>query len=335
MPHKKAKKGGIELNTRPGTKLLDRVRQTIRLKNYSYATEKAYTYWIRRFIFFHEKRHPETMGEVEIVRFLSHLAVERNVSASTQNQALHALIFLYKNVLRIDLHSPILPSPAKRPQHVPAVLTKSEVQQLLRGLSGKYRLMAELLYGSGLRVMECMRLRVKDVDFGQRQIIVRDGKGLKDRITIFPDSVRQDIQRHLQHVRLLFNDDRANGFGGASLPYALAVKYPNAPFEWKWQYIFPSMTVGVDPRSGIRKRHHSDPSSLQRAIRRAAQSARITKHVTPHTLRHSFATHLLEGGYDIRTVQELLGHKHVTTTMIYTHVLNRGGMGVRSPLDSA
>jgi len=328
------KPGGIEMNTEPKTKLLDRVRQIIRLKNYSYATEKSYVYWIRRFILFHDKQHPKMMGEAEIERFLNHLATERNVSASTQNQAFCAIIFLYKNVLRMELDSPIMPIRAKRPKRVPTVLTKPEVQLLLKRMSGTYKLMAQLLYGSGLRVMECMQLRVKDLDFGQRQIIVREGKGLKDRITIFPDSLREDLQHHLEYVKLLFKDDSSSRFGGVSLPYALAVKYPSAPFEWKWQYIFPSQKISRDPRSGTLKRHHADPSSLQRAMRRAARSAHLTKPVSPHTLRHSFATHLLEGGYDIRTVQELLGHKHVTTTMIYTHVLNRGGMGVRSPLDS-
>jgi integron integrase len=274
------------------------------------------------------------MGGPEIEEFLSYLAVERNVSASTQNQALYALLFLYQGVLGVELDYPINSVRAKRPRRLPTVLTKSEVQGLIGGMSGKYRLMTKLLYGSGLRLMECNRLRVKDIDFGQHQIIIRDGKGLKDRITILPDAVEQELQRHLRHIKLLYEDDIANGFGGVSLPYALAVKYPSAQLEWKWQYIFPSKNITKDPRSDKLKRHHADPSGLQNTVRRAAKSTQINKHVTPHALRHSFATHLLEGGYDIRTVQDLLGHKYVTTTMIYTHVLNRGGLAVRSPLDA-
>jgi integron integrase len=321
------------MKPQPKIKLLDRVRHAIRLKNYSYSTEKAYVYWIRRFILFHDKRHPETMGGPEVEKFLSYLAVERNVSASTQNQALCALLFLYQGVLRVELDSPINSIRAKRSKRLPTVLTRSEVLCLISGMSGKYKLMARLLYGSGLRLMECMRLRVKDLDFGQHQIIVRDGKGPKDRITILPDAVEQELHRYLRHIKLLYEDDLANDFNGVSLPYALAVKYPSAQFEWKWQYVFPSKNITRDPRSGELKRHHAHRSGLQNAIRRASKYAHINKHVSPHTLRHCFATHLLEGGYDIRTVQDLLGHKHVTTTMIYTHVLNRGGLAVRSPLD--
>ena len=321
------------MKLQPKIKLLDRVRQAIRLKNYSYSTEKAYVYWAKRFILFNDKRHPKTMGGPEIEKFLIYLAVERNVSASTQNQALCALLFLYQSVLGVELDYPINSVRAKRPKRLPTVLTKSEVQGLIGGMSGKYRLMTRLLYGSGLRLMECIRLRVKDIDFVQHQIIIRDGKGLKDRITVLPDAVEQELHRHLRHIKLLYEDDLANGFGGVSLPYALAVKYPSAQFEWKWQYVFPSKNITKDPRSDELKRHHTDPSGLQNAVRRAAKSTQINKHVTPHALRHSFATHLLEGGYDIRTVQDLLGHKYVTTTMIYTHVLNRGGLAVRSPLD--
>jgi len=321
------------MKLQPKIKLLDRVRQAIRLKNYSYSTEKAYVYWAKRFILFNDKRHPKTMGGPEIEKFLSFLAVERNVSASTQNQALCALLFLYQGVLGVELDYPINSVRAKRPKRLPTVLTRSEVQGLIGCMSGKYRLMTRLLYGSGLRLMECIRLRVKDIDFGQHQIIIRDGKGLKDRITILPDAVEQELHQHLRHIKLLYEDDIANGFGGVSLPYALAVKYPSAQFEWKWQYVFPSKNITKDPRSDELKRHHTDPSGLQNAVRRAAKSTQINKHVTPHALRHSFATHLLEGGYDIRTVQDLLGHKYVTTTMIYTHVLNRGGLAVRSPLD--
>jgi integron integrase len=322
------------MKLQPKIKLLDHVRQAIRLKNYSYSTEKAYVYWAKRFILFNDKRHPKTMGGPEIEKFLIYLAVERNVSASTQNQALCALLFLYQGVLGIELDYPINSVRAKRPIRLPTVLTRSEVQNLIGAMSGKYRLMTRLLYGSGLRLIECIRLRVKDIDFGQHQIIIRDGKGLKDRITVLPDAVEQELHRHLRHIKLLYEDDLANGFGGVSLPYALAAKYPSAQFEWKWQYVFPSKNITKDPRSDELKRHHTDPSGLQTAVRRAAKSTQIYKHVTPHALRHSFATHLLEGGYDIRTVQDLLGHKYVTTTMIYTHVLNRGGLAIRSPLDA-
>lgn len=329
------------MKLQPKIKLIDRVRQTIRLKNYSYSTEKAYVYWIKRFILFHNKRHPKTIGCPEIETFLSYLAVERNVAASTQNQALCALLFLYRDVLGVELDSPIVSVRAKRPKRLPTVLTKPEVQLLISSMSGKHQLMAKLLYGGGLRLMECIRLRIKDIDFHQHQVIVRDGKGLKDRVTVLPDAAVQSLHRHLRRVKLLHEDDLANGFSGVSLPYALAVKYPSAQFEWKWQYIFPSKNISRDPRSGDLKRHHADPSSLQNAVRRAVKSTNINKHVTPHALRHSFATHLLENGYDIRTVQDLLGHKHVTTTMIYqrsdtayTHVLNRGAGAVRSPLDA-
>jgi integron integrase len=326
-------KGDSEMNLQPKFRLLDHVRQVIRLKNYSYSTEKAYVYWIKRFILFHDKRHPRTMSAPEIESFLSDLATEKNVAASTQNQALCALLFLYREVLGIELNAPIVSIRAKRPKRLPTVLTRSEVQLLLNAMSGEHQLMAKLLYGSGLRLMECIRLRVKDIDFVQHQIIVRDGKGLKDRVTVLPDVVAGSLRRHLRYVKLLHEDDLVNKFGGVSLPYALAVKYPSSQYEWKWQYVFPSKKISKDPRSGERKRHHADPSGLQKAVRRAAKSAHINKHITPHALRHSFATHVLENGYDIRTVQDLLGHKHVTTTMIYTHVLNRGGMAVRSPLD--
>ena len=317
----------------PPKNLLDRVRQSIRLKNYSIRTEQAYVSWVRRFILFHDKRHPRQMGSAEVERFLSHLAVERNVSASTQNQALSALLFLYREVLKKELEYPIDSIRAKRPKRLPTVMTKQEVRNVIGRMTGKNQVMAKLLYGSGLRLMECVRLRVQDLDFGQRQIIVREGKGGKDRATVLPDSLIDLLKRHLRHVKLVHEDDIADGHGGVYLPNALETKYPNAHREWIWQYVFPAAKLSMDPRGGILRRHHADPSGLQRAVKKAARSTGIEKRVSCHTFRHSFATHLLENGYDIRTVQELLGHKHVSTTMIYTHVLRRGGRGVRSPLD--
>ena len=317
----------------PPKNLLDRVRQSIRLKNYSIRTEQAYVSWVRRFILFHDKRHPRQMGSAEVERFLSHLAVERNVSASTQNQALSALLFLYREVLKKELEYPIDSIRAKRPKRLPTVMTKQEVRNVIGRMTGKNQVMAKLLYGSGLRLMECVRLRVQDLDFGQRQIIVREGKGGKDRATVLPDSLIDLLKRHLRHVKLVHEDDIADGHGGVYLPNALETKYPNAHREWIWQYVFPAAKLSMDPRGGVLRRHHADPSGLQRAVKKAARSTGIEKRVSCHTFRHSFATHLLENGYDIRTVQELLGHKHVSTTMIYTHVLRRGGRGVRSPLD--
>ena len=317
----------------PPMNLLDRVRQSIRLKNYSIRTEQAYVSWVRRFILFHDKRHPRQMGSAEVERFLSHLAVDRNVAASTQNQALSALLFLYREVLKKELEYPIDSIRAKRPKRLPTVMTKQEVRNVIGRMTGKNQVMAKLLYGSGLRLMECVRLRVQDLDFGQRQIIVREGKGGKDRATVLPDSLIDPLKRHLRHVKLVHEDDIADGHGGVYLPNALETKYPNAHREWIWQYVFPAAKLSMDPRGGILRRHHADPSGLQRAVKKAARSTGIEKRVSCHTFRHSFATHLLENGYDIRTVQELLGHKHVSTTMIYTHVLRRGGRGVRSPLD--
>jgi len=313
-------------------KLLDRVRDAIRLKHYSIRTETAYVDWIRRYILFHDKRHPNDMGAPEVEAFLTHLAVHEHVAASTQNQAYSALLFLYREVLHQDL-GPINALRAQKPKRLPTVLTKDEVQRVLSHLSGTHQLMARLLYGSGLRLMECLRLRVKDLDFDYHTITVRDGKGEKDRVTILPESLIAPLQEHLQHVRRLHQEDLAQGYGAVYLPYALERKYPNASREWIWQYVFPSDRLSVDPRSASVRRHHVDESGLQRAVRGAARQAGIHKRVTPHTLRHSFATHLLEAGYDIRTVQELLGHKDVRTTMIYTHVLQRGGLAVRSPLD--
>jgi len=314
-------------------KLLDQVRDAIRRKHYSIRTEEAYVSWIKRFILFHNKRHPREMGAPEIEAFLTHLAVERRVAASTQNQALSAILFLYREVLGIDLDLPLHAIRAKRPRRLPTVLTHDEALRVIAALSGTHQLMAKLLYGSGLRLMECVRLRVKDLDFDQHVIIVRDGKGAKDRVTILPDSLITPLREHLQRVRLIHQQDLRDGYGSVYLPYALERKYPNASKEWIWQYVFPSDRLSTDPRTGVVRRHHIDPSTLQKAVRKAARLAGIDKHVTCHTFRHSFATRLLETGYDIRTVQELLGHKDVKTTMIYTHVLNRGGVAVRSPLD--
>jgi len=314
-------------------KLLDQVRETIRLKHYSIRTEEAYVRWIKRYILYHDKRHPKDMGTPEIEAFLTHLAVDQKVAASTQNQALNAILFLYREVLEQDLTGRINAIRAKRPKRLPTVLSREEAHRVLNAMSGTPQLIAKLLYGSGLRLMEAIRLRVKDLDFAQHQIIVRDGKGEKDRVTVLPDSLITPLQEHLQRVKLIHQRDLAKGYGSVYLPYALARKYPNADREWIWQYVFPATTLSKDPRTGIMRRHHVSESSVQKAIRKAARLAGINKRVTPHTLRHSFATHLLEAGYDIRTVQELLGHKDVRTTMIYTHVLNRGPMAVRSPLD--
>ena len=318
-------------NTPP--KLLDQVRDRIRVKHYSIRTETQYVQWIKRFILFNGKRHPIEMGAAEVEAFLSHLAVEGKVSASTQNQALSALLFLYKEVLLIDL--PWLDNVvrAKRPQRLPCVLTRTEVRSILTRMSGSYGLMANLLYGTGMRLMECVRLRVKDVDFERGEILIRDGKGAKDRITMLPESLKDSLLAHLHLRRTLFDNDTKLGKASVYLPDALERKYPNAATDWVWQYIFPSGSYSVDPRSGVERRHHIDEKLLQRAMKKAVQASGIAKLATPHTLRHSFATHLLDSGYDIRTVQELLGHSDVSTTMIYTHVLNKGGRGVRSPLD--
>jgi len=317
----------------PSPKLLDQVRDRIRVKHYSIRTETQYVQWVRRFILFHDKKHPKDMGAPEVEMFLTHLAVVGNVAAATQNQALSALLFLYREVLVINLPWLDNVTRAKRPQRLPVVLTREETHAVLDRMSGVYGLMARLLYGTGMRLMECVRLRVKDVDFARREILIRDGKGAKDRVTMLPDSVVLPLQAHLQQRRVLFDDDGQAGKAGVYMPDALARKYPNSPTEWGWQYIFPSGSYSIDPRSGAERRHHLDEKLLQRAMKRAVQASGMPKPATPHTLRHSFATHLLEGGYDIRTVQELLGHKDVSTTMIYTHVLNKGGRGVVSPLD--
>jgi len=320
-------------------KLLDQVRDAIRLKHYSRRTEESYVHWVKRFILFHDKRHPNDMGRPEIEAFLTHLATHEHVAASTQNQALAALLFLYRNVLHCDdpaLFESLNMARAEKPAHLPTVLTKEQVTRIIQFVPGEYQLMARLLYGSGLRLMECLRLRVMDIDFAQSQIIVRDGKGEKDRVTMLPASLAQPLQQHLARVKRQHDHDLAKGYGYVDLPYALARKYPNANREWVWQYVFPSRSLSKDPQnpqSNQLYRHHAHESGLQKAVASAARHAGIPKRVTCHAFRHSFATHLLEAGYDIRTVQELLGHSDVSTTMIYTHVLNKGPRAVRSPLD--
>ncbi len=278
----------------PPARLLDQVRNAIRRKHYSIRTEQAYLSWIKRFILFHNKRHPREMGAPEIEAFLTYLAVQRRVAASTQNQALAAILFLYREVLGIECDFPLNAVRAKRPIRLPTVLTREETLRVIAALSGTHQLMAKLLYGSGLRLMECVRLRVKDLDFEQHLIVVRDGKGMKDRITILPDGLIQPLQEHLQRVKMIHLQDLAEGYGAVHLPYALASKYPSAPKEWIWQYVFPSDQLSTDPRTGITRRHHIDPSTLQKAVRKAARLAGINKHITCHTFRHSFATHLLE-----------------------------------------
>jgi integron integrase len=318
-------------STRNKPKLLDQVRDVIRRKHFSIRTEQAYVDWIRRFILFHHKRHPREMAEAEVTEFLTYLAREGRVAASTQNQALSALLFLYKQVLKQEIGWLEGVERAKTPARLPVVLTRDEV--IFAHLQGTHRLMAGLLYGSGLRLMECVRLRVKDVDLGYLRITVRDGKGAKDRITMLPVNVAKSLERHLQKVKAQHEEDLEGGLGNVYLPNAIERKWPGAAGEWAWQYVFPSSRLSVDPRRGKRQRHHMDESVLQSAMKTAVRAAGISKPATCHTLRHSFATHLLENGYDIRTVQELLGHKDVSTTMIYTHVLNKPGIGVKSPLD--
>ncbi len=317
----------------PRPRLFDEVRRRLRLKHYSLSTERVYVQWIRRFILANGKRHPREMGGTDVERFLSHLATEGHVAASTQNQALAALLFLYREVLRIELPWMENVVRAKRSQHVPTVLSREEVQRLLANMEGRRWLLASLLYGTGMRLMECLRLRVKDVDFARNEITVRDGKGGKDRRTVLPKSLVEPLQREVERARMLHAADLAAGFGAVELPHALARKYPNAPRDFGWQYVFPSVQRSIDPRDGVERRHHFDDAILARALKQARSRADILKPLSAHTLRHSFATHMLESGYDIRTVQELLGHKDVATTQIYTHVLNRGAGGVLSPLD--
>ena len=315
-------------------KLFDRVRAVARVRHLSLRTEQAYSDWIKRYILFHHKRHPEEMGTQEIGQFLSYLAVDGKVAASTQNVALCALLFLYRDVLGVELPYVEGIQRAKRPARVPVVLSRDEVAALMSHLTGTYKLIVGLLYGSGLRLMEALRLRVKDLDFGYMEILVRDGKGEKDRRTILPRPLCDPLRQQLDRVKVLNEQDLREGFGEVYLPYALGRKYPNAAREWAWQYVFPSSKLSVDPRSGVTRRHHASSDSVQREVKRAIRLAGITKRGGCHTLRHSFATHLLEDGYDLRTIQELLGHSDVRTTQIYTHVLNKGGRGVRSPLEN-
>jgi integron integrase len=323
--------GNASLNQPP--RLLDQVRGKIRLKHYSIRTEQAYVDWIKRFVLHFDKRHPLEMGAREVEAFLTHLAVKGRVAASTQNQAKSALLFLYREVLERDMPWLDDVERAKTPKRLPVVLTQEETQTVLSRLKGTHWLVAGLLYGSGLRIMEALRLRVKDLEFSRGEILVREGKGFKDRVTMLPAMLVEPLRAHLKQVRALHEQDVAEGYGEVYLPYALDRKYPSAGREWGWQYVFPSKNRSLDPRSGVVRRHHVQEQAIQRAIRQAVRDAGIIKPATPHTLRHSFATHLLTSGYDIRTVQELLGHKDVATTMIYTHVLNKGGRGVTSPLD--
>ncbi len=315
-------------------KLLDQVRHAIRIRHYSIRTEDSYVYWVRAYIRFHGLRHPRELGAREVTDFLSHLATERDVAAATQQQALSALLFLYRHVLEIELpwlNDLVRP---KKPARLPTVLNHQEIAALLAAVPPEHGLMARLLYGTGMRLMECLRLRIKDVDFVRREILIHDGKGAKDRVTVLPQSLIAPLQGQLAQARVLFDHDRMAGRPGVYLPHALERKYPNAGASWSWFWVFPASGLSVDPRSGIERRHHAHEKRLQRAMKLASQAAGIAKPVSVHTLRHSFATHLLNAGYDIRTVQELLGHADVSTTMIYTHVLNRGGRGVVSPVDA-
>jgi integron integrase len=311
---------------------LEQIREAIRVRHYSIRTEQAYVDWARRFILFHGKRHPKDMGEKEVGAFLTYLAVEREVAPSTQNQALNALVFMYRHVLDKPLEEINGAVRAKRPKRLPVVLTLNEVRNVLGHLRGVQWLMACLQYGSGLRLMESVRLRVKDLDFDHRAIVVRDGKGSKDRVVTLADELIEPLQRHLGTRRTLFDQDLASGQGSVYLPHALARKYPNADREWCWQYVFPASRVSTDPRSRVVRRHHLDPTVIQRAVAAAVRKSRINKPASCHTLRHSFATHLIASGADIRTVQEQLGHADIRTTQIYTHVLKRGGRAVLSPL---
>ena len=316
------------------SQFLDRIRNVMRVRRYSLQTEKTYIYWIKKYIFFHDVRHPQDMGADEVNEFLTHLAVSGNVAAATQNQAMFALLFLYKEVLGVELeHLGGKFTSAKQTSRVPVVLTREEVAAVLSHISGVNWLMANLLYGAGLRLKECLRLRVKDLDFGYKQVVVRDGKGGRDRFTILPDKLVEPLHKHLETVKMLHENDLRTGFGAVLMPFAYNGKHSNSAREWKWQYVFPAAKISRDPRTGNAGRHHLSESGLQKAVKTGLRKSSIEKHASCHTLRHSFATHLLQNGSDIRTIQDLLGHKELTTTMIYTHVLQNNRLGVKSPAD--
>jgi len=317
----------------PRPRLLEQVRERLRVLHYSYRTEAQYVQWIKRFILFHDKRHPSGMGAPEVESFLTHLAVQGRVAAPTQNQAKAAILFLYKQVLDQELDWLDGVTHAKASTHLPVVLTLEEVRAVMSRLTGTNWLIASLLYGAGLRLMEAVRLRIKDVEFSRRELVVREGKGGKDRVTMLPDRLVEPLRNHLVSVKRIHEADLEAGHGEVYLPFALERKYPQAGRQWGWQYVFPSHRLSLDPRANRVRRHHIDEKGVQRAMKEAVRDAGVVKPATPHTLRHSFATHLLQAGHDIRTVQELLGHRDVATTMVYTHVLNRGGRGVLSPLD--
>jgi len=314
-------------------KLLEQMKESLHVRHYSRRTEQAYCHWVKRFIYFHNIRHPEEMAEPEINAFLTHLAVKEKVSASTQNQALSALLFLYRHVIEREVGDLGEVVRARKPKRLPVVMTREEVKAVLSNLCGDKWLMASLMYGAGLRLMECLRLRIQDIDFSRHEILVRDGKGAKDRMTMLPESLENPLQEHLRKVKAIHEQDLSDGWGRVQLPNALERKYPNAPIDWRWQWVFPQEKRWKNTKTGEEGRHHVHETIIQRAVREAVRKAGIVKHVGCHTFRHAFATHLLENGYDIRTIQELMGHKNVNTTMIYTHVLNKGGHGVRSPVD--
>jgi integron integrase len=333
MDQAKSSKNTDASLTLPKIKLLEQVRAAIRVRHYSRRTEDAYLNWIKDYIYFHQKKHPSGLGATEISRYISYLAIERNVSGSTQNQALCAIIFLYKHVLKEKINDIELVW-SKKPKRLPVVFTREEVKNILKNLDGIPWIVSNILYGSGLRLLECLRMRVIDIDFKVNQRIIRNGKGGKDRVSILPDSMKDILKAKLEDIKKLHIQDIKRGFGGVYLPYALGRKYPNASKELKWQYLFPADKLSIDPVSKKIQRHHLDESLIQKSVKRAIQSAGINKVAGCHTFRHSFATHLLESGTDIRTIQELLGHRSLETTMIYTHIMNKGPYGVKSPVDT-